>query len=152
MDLTLQLADEAATARLGAALARRLRAGDLVGLSGALGAGKTALARALLRALGVTEDVPSPTFTLVQTYDTPHLPLAHYDLYRVESARELAELGLDDALDHGAVLAEWPDKGGLAPGLTVTLVPTGATARRAVLAADADWAVRLRGIEGELRA
>ena len=83
--------------------------GDAVALWGDLGAGKTTLARAVLRALGVTEDVPSPTFTIVQNYETAP-PVAHYDLYRLKNAREMQELGFDDALDQGAVLVEWPER------------------------------------------
>ncbi|HJT43224.1 MAG TPA: tRNA (adenosine(37)-N6)-threonylcarbamoyltransferase complex ATPase subunit type 1 TsaE [Rhizomicrobium sp.] len=105
----IPLPDLNATARLGAGIASGLKAGDAVALWGDLGAGKTTLARAILRALGVSEDVPSPTFTLVQSYDTQP-PVAHYDLYRLKSGREMAELGFDDALDQGAVLVEWPER------------------------------------------
>ena len=98
----------AQTQALGAAIARRLRRGDAVALWGDLGAGKTTLARAILTALGVTGEVPSPTFTIVQSYETPGLLVSHYDLYRLKSPREMDELGLDDALDQGAVLVEWP--------------------------------------------
>jgi tRNA threonylcarbamoyl adenosine modification protein YjeE len=107
---TLALPDLDATARLGAGIAHGLRAGDAVALWGDLGAGKTTLARAILRALGVEEDVPSPTFTIVQSYDTPRLPVSHYDLYRIKSPREMQELGFDDALLEGAVLVEWPER------------------------------------------
>jgi tRNA threonylcarbamoyl adenosine modification protein YjeE len=100
----------AATERLGTAIAARLRPGDAVALWGDLGAGKTTLARAILAALGVTGEVPSPTFTLVQTYETPRLAVSHYDLYRLKLAREMEELGLDEALDTGAVLVEWPER------------------------------------------
>lgn len=103
------LPDLDATARLGRAIAGGLGRGDAVALWGDLGAGKTTLARAILEALGVREDVPSPTFTLVQSYDT-RPPIAHYDLYRLKSAREMSELGFDDALDEGAVLVEWPER------------------------------------------
>jgi tRNA threonylcarbamoyl adenosine modification protein YjeE len=105
----IALPDLDATARLGAAIAGGLGAGDAVALWGDLGAGKTTLARAILAALGVTEDVPSPTFTLVQSYDTEP-PVSHYDLYRLKSARELEELGFDDTLLDGAVLVEWPER------------------------------------------
>lgn len=103
------LPDLDATARLGASIAGGLAAGDAVALWGDLGAGKTTLARAILTALGVTEDVPSPTFTLVQSYDT-HPLVSHYDLYRLKNGRELEELGFDDALAEGAVLVEWPER------------------------------------------
>jgi tRNA threonylcarbamoyl adenosine modification protein YjeE len=103
------LPDLDATAALGRAIARGLNAGDAVALWGDLGAGKTTLARAILQALGVKEDVPSPTFTLVQSYDTAP-PVAHYDLYRLKSAHEMEELGFEDALDRGAVLVEWPER------------------------------------------
>jgi tRNA threonylcarbamoyl adenosine modification protein YjeE len=104
------LPDLDATGQLGAAIARGLAPGDAVALWGELGAGKTTLARAILRALGVTGEVPSPTFTLVQPYETPRLKVSHYDLYRLKQAREMAELGLDDALEDGAVLVEWPER------------------------------------------
>ena len=113
--LELALPDAAATARLGAALAAILRPGDAVFLSGPLGAGKTELARGLIRALaGAEEEVPSPTFTLVQLYDTPALALSHLDLYRLEDPSEADELGLDEALAVGAAVIEWPER--LGPG------------------------------------
>jgi tRNA threonylcarbamoyladenosine biosynthesis protein TsaE len=107
----IELADDAATARLGAAIAHALRPGEAVCLSGALGAGKSTLARGLIRALTTPdEDVPSPTFTLVQTYDTPGLVVAHFDLYRLARFDEVDELGLDEALDLGAAVIEWPER------------------------------------------
>jgi tRNA threonylcarbamoyl adenosine modification protein YjeE len=106
----IALPDPEATMQLGAGIARRLKPGDCVALWGDLGAGKTTLARAMLRALGVTEDVPSPTFTIVQRYETPDLVVNHYDLYRLKSAREMRELGFDEALEDGAVLVEWPER------------------------------------------
>ena len=109
--LTIDLADEAATTRLGAAIARLLRAGDAVCLTGPLGAGKSTLARGLIRALTrPDEDVPSPTFTLVQFYETPGFALAHFDLYRLARPEEAEEIGLDEALDDGVVLIEWPER------------------------------------------
>jgi tRNA threonylcarbamoyladenosine biosynthesis protein TsaE len=99
-------------AEAGAALAAVLRAGDVVALSGALGAGKTTLARAVLRALGHEGEVPSPSFALVQPYDALALPVMHADLYRLEDSDELEELGLDDALGFGALLVEWPERAG----------------------------------------
>ena len=105
------LPDERATARLGADLALALRAGDVLALEGDLGAGKTTLARGLIRALaGDAElEVPSPTFTLVQAYEG-RIPVHHFDLYRLTSAAELDELGFDDAIALGAALVEWPDR------------------------------------------
>lgn len=103
----------AGTAALGARIAAGLGVGDAVALRGDLGAGKTTLARAILRGLGVEEDVPSPSFTLVQHYETPRLAVRHYDFYRIETPDELNELGLDEALDEGAALIEWPER---APG------------------------------------
>ena len=96
------------------ALARRIAAGlavgDIVALEGDLGAGKTTLVRAILRALGEMGEVPSPSFTLVQHYETPRLKIAHCDLYRIEHPAEVDELGLEDALDQGALLIEWPER------------------------------------------
>ena len=106
-----RLVDDAATARLGAGVAHALALGDAICLWGPLGAGKSTLARGLIRALTTpTEDVPSPTFTLVQFYETPALHLAHFDLYRITRASELAEIGLDEALDDGAAIIEWPER------------------------------------------
>ena len=105
------LPDEAATARLGEAIARVLQPGDVVSLSGPLGAGKSTLARALIRALTTPdEDVPSPTFTLVQFYEGPRLKVAHFDLYRLTDPDEAYEIGLDEALEEGAALIEWPER------------------------------------------
>ena len=105
------LADEAATAELGARIATQLRAGEAVCLSGPLGAGKSTLARALVRALTTPqEDVPSPTFTLVQFYEGPRLRVAHFDLYRLSNPDEAYEIGLDEALDDGAAVIEWPER------------------------------------------
>ena len=105
------LADDDATAALGAALAASLRPGDLVLLSGGIGAGKTALARAMIRALvgDPRLDVPSPSFALVQPYESANGPLLHADLYRLEAARENEELGLFDRAD-AIVVVEWPER------------------------------------------
>src|SRR3984957_893175 len=110
---TLVLASEAATQRLAADLANILEGGDFVALAGDLGAGKTTFVRALIADLagGVTVEVPSPPFTLVQTYELPRFTVVHADLYRLGSASELAELGLDD-IPGAVVVMEWPDRAG----------------------------------------
>lgn len=112
-DVSLFLADDAATAAFGEDLALTVKAGDCLALSGDLGAGKTALSRALIRALADdgTIEVPSPTFTLVQAYEL-RLPVSHFDLYRLGDESEIAELGLDEALEKGVALIEWPDRAG----------------------------------------
>ena len=110
MCATREIADETALAALAAEVAAEARAGDLIALRGPLGVGKTTFARAFIRALGGDEDVPSPTFTLVQTYALAPSPVAHFDLYRLENAEELWELGIEDALADGIVLMEWPER------------------------------------------
>jgi tRNA threonylcarbamoyladenosine biosynthesis protein TsaE len=133
------LPDEAATQRLGEKLALALRPGDAVCLTGPLGAGKSTLARALVRALtSPDEEVPSPTFTLVQFYDGPDFPVAHFDLYRLTDPDEAYEIGLEEALEDGAALIEWPQRlqGRLpADRLAVDITPVGedGSARLAVL-------------------
>ena len=105
------LADAAQTARLGAALAGAIKAGEAICLWGPLGAGKSTLARGMIRALTTPdEDAPSPTFTLVQFYAAPTLALAHFDLYRLTRADEAYEIGLDEALEDGAAIIEWPER------------------------------------------
>jgi tRNA threonylcarbamoyladenosine biosynthesis protein TsaE len=110
--LQLELPDLEATCKLGALLAEGLVAGDVISLSGALGSGKSALARAIIQAANPDEtDVPSPTFTLVQTYALGDgTPLWHLDLYRLETPHEAMALGLDDAFVDAVCLIEWPDR------------------------------------------
>jgi tRNA threonylcarbamoyladenosine biosynthesis protein TsaE len=111
--ITVDLPDESATADLARRLAPWLKVGDVVALHGDLGAGKTAFARALIRTLaGADEEVPSPTFTLVQTYNAPMGPIFHFDLYRIASPDELTEIGWDEALADGLTLVEWPGRAG----------------------------------------
>ncbi len=139
------LADEAATARLAAEVAARARAGDVIALCGPLGAGKTAFARGFIRALGGTEEVPSPTFTLVQTYPLGAATVWHFDLFRLEAAAEAWELGIEEAFTGGISLIEWPERlAGLLPAdrLEVILSIT-RPGRRARLVGRGSWAGRL---------
>lgn len=144
-----RLDGDADTARLGAAIAAELKVGDAVCLAGPLGAGKSTLARGLIRALtSADEDVPSPTFTLVQFYESRPL-VAHFDLYRLTSADEAYELGLDEALDEGAAVIEWPQRleGRLPPDrldIEIAFDETG-EGRRARLTPHGAW--EGRGIE-----
>jgi tRNA threonylcarbamoyl adenosine modification protein YjeE len=112
--VTLPLDNEGATMRLAAMVAHILRPGDLVTLGGDLGTGKTTFARHTIRALANDKklEVPSPTFTIVQTYDTPRAPVVHADLYRLTSPQELAEVGWDEAGPESIVLVEWPERAG----------------------------------------
>lgn len=150
--MRIPLPDATATARLGAALAPRLAAGEAVLLYGPLGAGKSTLARGLVRALTrPDEDVPSPTFTLVQFYDSDP-PLAHFDLYRLDRAEEAAEIGLDEALDSGCAVIEWPERLGDDPGywlgpdrLTIVLEEDGA-GRVATVSGAGSWDGKLEGL------
>ena len=105
------LEDEAATVAVGEALALQLRPGDVVAMTGDLGAGKTTLVRGLLHALGHDGEVPSPSFAIVQPYEDLDPPVWHADLYRVENPAELAELGLD-SLGDGILIVEWPERAG----------------------------------------
>jgi tRNA threonylcarbamoyladenosine biosynthesis protein TsaE len=142
MSREIVLTDEAATRRLGAAIARALKAGEAVCLSGPLGAGKSVLARALVRALTTAdEEVPSPTFTLVQFYDGEGLSLAHFDLYRLTSPDEAYEIGLDEALDHGAAVIEWPERleGRLPPDRLDIEIALDGESRRARLSPHGAW-------------
>jgi tRNA threonylcarbamoyladenosine biosynthesis protein TsaE len=145
--LTLQLADEAATAALGARLGAAARPGGVVALFGDLGAGKTTLARGLIRSLaGAGTEAPSPTFTLVQTYETPRLTVWHFDLYRLTRPEEARELGIEEAVD-GLALIEWPERlGRYLPSarLEVRLEFSG-DGRIAHLTDHADWSTRIDG-------
>ncbi len=142
------LPDLAAVARLGAAIAGKLRPKDVVELNGPLGAGKSTLARAILQALGHTGDVPSPTFTLIELYDGAEmrLPVAHADFYRLDDPAEVEELGLDDYRDGAALLAEWPEKaGGFShePGCLSIRLQVEDEGRSAIARGGADWLGRM---------
>ena len=146
--MKLDLPDLAATAAYGARIAAALRPGDVVALSGGLGAGKTTLARAIIGALGHQGEVPSPTFAILEVYDSPplRLPLVHADFYRLEEPSEVEELGLDDYREGAALLAEWPEHaGGFAHEstcLSIRLEPAD-TGRIAIVDPGPDWLGRL---------
>jgi tRNA threonylcarbamoyladenosine biosynthesis protein TsaE len=132
----MPLADETATEQLGATLAARLRPGDVVGLKGELGAGKTTLARAILRAAAGDPGliVPSPTFTLVEVYETPAGIYWHFDLYRLETPEQVFELGWEEARAGGIVLLEWPERlGSLLPQHLSVVLEIDGDGRRALL-------------------
>ncbi|WP_372610229.1 tRNA (adenosine(37)-N6)-threonylcarbamoyltransferase complex ATPase subunit type 1 TsaE [Aquicoccus sp.] len=148
----ITLTSHDATARLAAALAPILGAGDTLLLSGGIGAGKTHFARALIQSLlPEPEDVPSPTFTLVQVYDTPDFEIWHSDLYRLSHADEVVELGLPDAFETALCLVEWPDRlGNLAPrsalSLDFALDPVEGVRQLALDWSTPAWAARLDGV------
>lgn len=108
----MRLADAQATEALGASLAAVLRAGDVIALSGPLGAGKTSVARGLLRALGLQGEAPSPSFAIVQPYAPPEVrvPVLHVDLYRIDDPEEIEELGLEEGLADSVLVVEWPER------------------------------------------
>lgn len=142
--MRLELPDLAAMERLGGEIARVLRAGDVVALSGGLGAGKTTLARAIIAALGHGGEVPSPSFAIIETYDPPalRLPLVHADFYRLKHPEEVEELGLNDYRQGAALIAEWPEMvGGFAhePGCLSIRLETAETGRIAIVEPGADW-------------
>jgi tRNA threonylcarbamoyladenosine biosynthesis protein TsaE len=144
----IDLPDLAAMESFGSRIANVLRAGDVVALAGGLGAGKTTLARAIIAALGYEGEVPSPTFTIIETYDAPplRLPVVHADFYRLDEPAELAEIGLDDYREGAALIAEWPDHAGgfahEAGCLTITL-ESAEQGRIAIVEAGRDWLERL---------
>ena len=151
MSIHLELDDLAATERLARALAPELRSGDMVALTGGLGAGKSTFARALiaerLSAVGRAEDIPSPSYTLVQTYDLGDCALWHADLYRLATAEEIAELGLEQAFAEAICIVEWADRLGAfrparALGIALAFLPGDDGARSATLTSSGggwDW-------------
>lgn len=146
--MIVELPDTAATAALGARVAAQLRPGDVVALTGALGAGKTTLARAIVAGLGHAGEVPSPSFAIIETYDPPtvRLPLVHADFYRLDDPAEAEELGLDDYRQGAALVAEWPENaGGFAqePGCLSIRIESAETGRIAIVEGGADWLGRM---------
>ncbi|MFS0770996.1 tRNA (adenosine(37)-N6)-threonylcarbamoyltransferase complex ATPase subunit type 1 TsaE [Sphingomonas sp. 1P08PE] len=128
----MTLADAAATAAFGTRLAGVVRAGDVVTLTGPLGAGKTSIARGMLAALGLAGEAPSPSFAIVQPYAPPEvtLPVVHVDLYRIDDPDEIEELGLEEQRDDAVLLVEWPERAGAgywpdALMITLSVAPDG---------------------------
>jgi tRNA threonylcarbamoyladenosine biosynthesis protein TsaE len=145
--LTLDLPDDAATAALGARIGAAARRGDVVALMGDLGAGKTTLARGLIRHLaGAKTEAPSPTFTLVQSYPGPDFAIWHFDLYRLKDSREARELGMEEAVD-GLALIEWPERLGrdLPHARLEVRLSFAGTGRIARLVDLDDWSTRIDG-------
>ncbi len=148
---TVTLNSPEETAALARQIAAILAPGDVVLLEGDIGAGKTHFARSLVQSLlQVPEDVPSPTFTLVQTYETPTGEIWHADLYRLTSPDEIVELGLVDAFDEAICLVEWPDRlADLAPASALRLsfeLGAGTGQRRLAMTGTPRWADRLAGL------
>ena len=150
--LTIPLSDAEATTRLGAAFAPHLGKGEALLLYGSLGMGKSTLARGLIRALTrPDEDVPSPTFTLVQFYDSDP-PVAHFDLYRLTRPEEAVEIGLDEALDTGFAVIEWPERLGedpaawLGPDRLVVSLSEDGDGRVATVSGAGVWETKLKDL------
>ncbi len=146
---TIHLPDPGATTRLGKGLAGILRPGDVVALSGDLGAGKTSLARSIIQSLsGKDEAVPSPTFTLLQQYSSPRGMLWHFDFYRLKNAADVIDLGFEEALSD-IVLVEWPERAASylpQTALRGALTSTGDGGRTIILSGDAGWKARFTGL------
>lgn len=143
----LILADAAATAAIGQALARVVRAGDVIALFGDLGAGKTTLSRGLLAGMGLAGEAPSPTFAIVQPYAPPEVrsPVTHVDLYRLDGPDEVTELGLEEYRDDGVLLIEWPERMGntlFADAVQIRLTVTPDGARRLTADLPPSWEQR----------
>ena len=142
--MNITLPDLAAMDAFGRRIAALLQPGDVIALTGGLGAGKTTLARAIISALGYESEVPSPTFTIIETYDPPavNLPLVHADFYRLNGPDEVHEIGLDDYRDGAALLAEWPDHAGgfdHEPGCLSIRLEVADEGRIAIVEAGRDW-------------
>ncbi len=137
---------------LGAAIGDELAIGDVVSLIGPLGAGKSTLARAAIQRRVKAVNVPSPTFTLVETYDGEDLSIWHFDFYRLEKPADAWELGIEDALEEGASLIEWPERGPKLPQdrlMTIRFVQ-GDSGRRTEIIAAPSWCGRLEAIASRI--
>ena len=144
--MIVECLDTDAMVVLGARIAEQVRPGDVIALKGTLGAGKTTLARAIIANLGHEGEVPSPTFTIIETYEDTRIPVVHADFYRLENPDEAQEIGLDDYRDGAALIAEWPDKAGgfthESNCLAITLEIVG-QGRRAIVEGGKGWVGRM---------
>src|SRR5580704_18331946 len=151
--IVVDLPDETATAALAARIAAVAAPGDIIALKGDLGAGKTAFARAFIRACGNQDEVPSPTFTLVQVYDAGPTAIWHFDLYRIRAPEDAWELGIEDAFITGISMIEWPERlGPLLPDRRLRIAinfGSNPDARRAILSAGGEWLARVAEIAAE---
>ena len=149
----VDLPDEAATAAFAARISELAEVGDVIALKGDLGCGKTSFARSFIRARGGAEEVPSPTFTLVQIYELTPAAIWHFDLYRTKSSEEAWELGIEDAFSEGISLIEWPERlGPLLPRRRLEiefLFGDRPDERRALIDAGESWPQRLAGISAD---
>jgi len=149
----VDLPDEAATAALAARISALADVGDVIALKGDLGSGKTSFARSFIRARGPAEEVPSPTFTLVQIYELGSVAIWHFDLYRLKSPEEAWELGIEDAFNEGISLIEWPERlGPLLPRRRLEiefLFGDRPEARWALIDGGEGWQQRLAGISAD---
>lgn len=115
--------NESDTVKIATELAKTVNAGDIIALYGTLGMGKTAFCRGFIQSFLSEQDVPSPTFTLLQVYDTPKFPIYHFDMYRLKTPNEAFEIGIEDAFAEGVSLIEWPEKiGNLLPKRHIKVV------------------------------
>ena len=150
LELVIQLPDLSATQQFASAIASIVRPGDVIGLKGAIGVGKTTFARAVIGALGGREEVPSPTFTLAQIYHLDHVTVWHFDLFRLKRPADIYELGIEDAMIDGISLIEWPEKMvscNFPNHMEIEFAFGANETRKATLLAHDDWRIRLRKLD-----
>lgn len=150
LELVIQLPDLNATQQFASAISSIVQPGDVIGLKGAIGVGKTTFARAVIGALGGCEEVPSPTFTLAQIYHLDQITVWHFDLFRLKRAADIYELGIEEAMIDGISLVEWPEKMvscNFPTHMEIELAFGADERRQATLLAHDDWRIRLRKLD-----